>query len=440
MIDCENTMSQAPAYPAMSHPTADPAVNAVAARLVGLDVVDPSRARVLEIGCASGHHLLPLAERWPEAEFTGVDRDANAIALARELASEAGLANVDLIAANFEGWTGWGSYDFIIAHGFFSWVPDEVKLALLRQIAAHLAPTGLAVVSFNVAAGWRLRMPLIAKARAIQQAGEDVELVRALEILRDVCETDSERVIVDDMLAKGAAVLAHDDFAPVCDPFSLVDFSTLAALHGLRWLGEGVPADNLPVGDAEVDTSAFGGDLLAIQHALDESGGRTFRSAMLCRADAPLARKVPTSVISSCFLSLGKQRYEGDLTLQRQLESTAPRDVPAGELIDRHGPQIASRIVEGIYQGAIRARTCPASVRDGVPDRPRMDELRLACARRRMPVVDARHVPCAFLGPHYDFLARFDGSRALKDLLHDHPADLDIHPWLHHLAQRGFFG
>ncbi|MFU8893460.1 MAG: methyltransferase domain-containing protein [Luteolibacter sp.] len=424
----------------MSHPSADPAVNAVAARLVGLAAADPSRARILEFGCGSGHHLLPLAARWPEAEFTGIDHDPDALELARGLAAEAGLANAVFRVGGLEDWAGQGGYDFIIAHGVFSWVPDVVKLALFRQIHAHLAPSGVAVVSFNVAAGWRHRMPLVAKARAIQQAGEDVDLMRALDILRDVCESDAERVIVDDMMAKGAAVLAHDDFASVCDPFSLADFAALAAHHGLRWLGEGVPADNLPVGDACVDAAAFGDDALAIQNALDEAGGRTFRSVLLCRADAAIAEKVSASVVSSCFLSRGPSPYEGDVVLQRALEVCAPRDVLAGELIDRHGPTIASHVVEAIYQGAVAARTHPAEVRSSVPDRPRMDQLRLACARRMLPIVDARHVPCLFPAAHCEFLGMMDGTRGLADLEKDSPRDLDFQPWMLHLAHRGFFG
>ncbi|MFZ9936438.1 MAG: hypothetical protein ACO3JG_05200 [Luteolibacter sp.] len=31
---------------------------------------------MLEIGCTTGHHLLPLAMRWPLAEFTDI-RNAN---------------------------------------------------------------------------------------------------------------------------------------------------------------------------------------------------------------------------------------------------------------------------------------------------------------------------------------------------------------------------
>ncbi len=429
----------------MSHPSADPAVNAVAARLVGLATADPSRARVLELGCGSGHHLLPLAARWPEAEFEGVDRDGAAVELARGLAAEGGLANARFHEGGFEdgGPAEGGEFDFIIAHGVFSWVPDEAKLALLRRIAERLGPRGVAVVSFNVAAGWRRRLPLVEKARAIQAAGGDgVELMRALEILRDVCESDDERLIVDDMRAKGAAVLAHDDFAPVNDPFSLKDFVALAAHHGLRWLGEGVPADNRAEGGAVVDGAAFAGDPVGMHEALDEAGDRTFRSALLCRADAEVAGRVPASAVADCFLSAGPAADGRDAALAGELAAAAPGDAHAGELIQRHGPAMATRIVKALYDGTAAARTHAADVRRAVPEAPRMDGLRLACARRGLPVVDARHRPCEFPRAHLELLAMMDGSRRLDGLsaiARERCPELAFGAWMRHLAQRGFF-
>jgi tRNA G46 methylase TrmB len=49
---------QAEVYPPMSHPSADPAVIAGVARFFGVGVSKVERARILEIGCGTGHHLL----------------------------------------------------------------------------------------------------------------------------------------------------------------------------------------------------------------------------------------------------------------------------------------------------------------------------------------------------------------------------------------------
>ncbi len=255
-------------YPPMSHPSADVAVNAAVARVAGLDATEPAGARILEIGCGEGHHLLSLANRWPGAACVGLDVSTKAIHRARNRAKRAGLANVHFCEARLSEFEPDVPFDFIIAHGFFSWVPDEVKVGLMDFIGKNLTPRGMAVVSFNVAAGWKERMTVVEKARAIMAAGE-VDAMEALAILRTVAASERELFLIDDMLAKGAAVLAHDDFAPVMDAWSLGAFVKLAEAHGLRWIGDSV-------------TGARGDD------AWDNAEGTTFRSELLCRSDAVL--------------------------------------------------------------------------------------------------------------------------------------------------------
>ena len=252
----------------MSHPNADPKVNAEAARAVGVSAADPAGARILEIGCGTGHHLLSLAKRWPEASFTGLDVSARGIARARMLARRAGIGNVrfcEVSVLEFEGEE--KGYDYIIAHGVFSWVEDEVKVGLMGFIAEKLAAGGVAAVSFNVVAGWRARMAVVEKVRAIAVAGETDDMT-ALEVFLAVA-LDEEKEIAEDMLAKGADVLAFDDFAPVMDGWSLGAVVKLAEASGLKWLGDSVSGEK---GSDEGDGAE----------------GRTFRSELFCRADEKL--------------------------------------------------------------------------------------------------------------------------------------------------------
>lgn len=51
----------------------------------------------------------------------------------RELAEIAGLTHMEFHALDLQDFKNSGKqFDCIIAHGFFSWVPDEVKVALLE--------------------------------------------------------------------------------------------------------------------------------------------------------------------------------------------------------------------------------------------------------------------------------------------------------------------
>lgn len=277
----------AEAYPAMSHPSADPAVNAEVARAAGLECEDMSGARILEIGCGTGHHLLSLANRWPESGCVGVDVSTRGISRARRLAREAELENVKFCECSILEFEPEGEFDVIIAHGVFSWVDDEVKLGLMDFIGKKLASRGIAVVSFNVAAGWKKRMAVVEKVRAIQAIG-DVDEMTALAVMKDVAEGD-EREIVDDMLAKGQEVLAFDDFAPVMDAWSLGAVVKLGETSGLRWLGDSMTGER---GD---DTA-------------DAGEGRTFRAELFCRADADLGEgKKPTGGAALHIAPRGKK-------------------------------------------------------------------------------------------------------------------------------------
>ena len=444
-------------YPAMSHPVADPATCVVAARFAGFEPPDPARARVLEIGCATGHHLLPLAMRWPQAEFTGIDANPAAIRFARELANDAGLTgNLDFHACSLADFDAHGkTWDIIIAHGFFSWVPDGVKRDLLAFCARHLATNGLAVVSFNVEAGWRARMQVVRKVRAIQQAGEDIDAICALQLMRSAAQEACESAIIGDMLAKGPSILAFDDFAPLNDPWRLDAFVAEAEAAGLRWLGESNVADNRPPGwtpKDEMAASETRGRLgpVDFHHWMDERAQRTFRSALLCRGDAPVAGKMPTAAVFHLALRPASPEPPAGSGLACRIHAALMEHwptAPHAEFLTAHAPdvpasELAREICQQIIHGRLRARCEPLTIPHSIPARPALDPLRLACARRRLPIVDAWHRPCLFPDEQWPVLQLLDGSLASAELKSQagHIAPhLDFDRWIAHLHERGMF-
>ena len=50
-----------------------------------------------------------------------------------------------------------GEFDYILAHGVLSWVPQEVHDALLELFARRLRPGGLLYVNYNTRPGWNVR-------------------------------------------------------------------------------------------------------------------------------------------------------------------------------------------------------------------------------------------------------------------------------------------
>lgn len=364
----------------MSHPAADVAVNVAVARAAGLDASDPAGSRILEIGCGEGHHLLSLANRWPAAACVGLEVSEKAIHRARSRAKRAGLANTRFCEVRLSEFEPDAPFDSIIAHGFFPHVPDQAKVGLMDFIGKHLTLCGTAVVSFNVAAGWKERMAVVEKARAIMAAGK-VDSMEALAILRTVAEKERELFLIDDMLAKGAAVLAQDDFAPLMDAWSLGAFVKLAEAHGLRWIGDSV-------------TGARGDD------ASDNVAGTTFRSELLCRADAVFGEP---------------------------LEDNGWRPK-----IDFLRPEWASP------DGLSRSRSNWTATT--VPDFPELDAWRMLCVREALPLPDADLKPCVFTFPQLKVMLAMDGSRSVYDLARhskEVAPELDFVPWLKHVAGRG---
>jgi SAM-dependent methyltransferase len=438
-------------YPPMSHPLSDPAISAVAARMSGVGVPHPRGARILEIGCCSGHHLIPLAQRWPESEFVGIDLAESSIQKAREHAAEIGLQNIVFHVADLLDFqAGEGPFDFIIAHGFFSWVPNEVKAALLAFCRKNLSLSGIATVSFNLECGWKARFPVIDKVRAIQQArgGDEIE---ALEILSFITETsDPEAAIIADMIAKGPAILAFDEFGPINDPWPLDRFIGAVGEAGLRWLGESDPGENFPRGLSQESIREIRDcheDALSFQMALDESAGRTFRSGMLCRDDAPMRDPASSSSCLDFSVRVTEEPMEAAAKeLFHAIYSFDPACVPVRQIADampgNQGSAVLRQVLRGIHEGWIRPRIEPVNFTSEPAAFPRLDSFRLRCARQGLPLVDAWHMPCSFPAAHYPILAAMDGSRSYDELAHFSKTrcpELAFERWLRHLAYRGMF-
>ena len=174
---------QAP-YASHAYPQSQPARLAAIAQLYGLDAPAIETARVLEIGCASGGNIIPLAARYPEAHFTGVElsivqAEQGAVRIAR-----LGLGNAAIVRADVAAFApGEKAFDYILCHGVYSWAPQAVRDAILRVIGECLSPEGVAFVSYNVLPGWRpkqvLRDALMSRVSGIADVGAQVAFTRA---------------------------------------------------------------------------------------------------------------------------------------------------------------------------------------------------------------------------------------------------------------------
>src|SRR5437763_13756593 len=85
-------------YPSSPFPYTHPDHLAVVATLLGLSPARADRCRVLELGCAGGGNLIPLAYNYPESTFLGIDLSIEQIRQGEELRAALGLATIELRA------------------------------------------------------------------------------------------------------------------------------------------------------------------------------------------------------------------------------------------------------------------------------------------------------------------------------------------------------
>ncbi|MDA1077264.1 MAG: class I SAM-dependent methyltransferase [Proteobacteria bacterium] len=127
------------------------------AHLCGLKSAPAGSARVLELGCAEGGNIIPMAAGLPDAEFVGIDFSASQIDTGLRLIEKLGLTNCTLTCADIATVKIETEFDYIIAHGVYSWVAEDVRNRLLQICVDCLRPQGVAYISFNTLPGWRLR-------------------------------------------------------------------------------------------------------------------------------------------------------------------------------------------------------------------------------------------------------------------------------------------
>jgi SAM-dependent methyltransferase len=258
------------------------------ATLFGLRPADPAACRLLELGCGDGGNVVPMAYGLPGSSFTGVDLSARAIEHAAELRATLGLANLELRRADLAVPGDLGTFDYIVCHGVYSWVEPHVRDALLATCRAHLAPHGVAYVSYDVYPGGHMREVTRQMLRWHLGDIDDPEerIAQARALLAAVAEAGQPQA--QWALRQSDPALFHDELAEHHEAVLFADFVDHAARHGLAFLAEAdvqeMQAGALPPELAE--------DPIAREQYLDFFKGRMFRQTLLCHAEAE--RRAPT--------------------------------------------------------------------------------------------------------------------------------------------------
>lgn len=235
-------------YPGRAFPQSHPGRMAAQAVLRGLAPPSVETARVLELGCGDGGNLVPMAFGLPRATFLGIDRNVAALARARVLAQALELTNIQLRAGDLESLDQLGTFDYVVAHGVYSWIAPRTREHLLAVAHGALAGDGLLYLSYNTKPGGHLRQVvrelMLFGAREATDAHEIVARARnAVKLVAGAQQPgDVYGAFLDEyltrVLERSDAGLFHDDLETWNDPVYVTEIVNHAARHGLRFLAE----------------------------------------------------------------------------------------------------------------------------------------------------------------------------------------------------------
>ena len=319
-------------YVSIAFPETHPDKLCAMARLFGLEAPEPARARVLELGCGDGTNLLPMAQHAPDARFLGIDLSARHVASAQAAISACRLANAEIRQQDvLEFSASEGKFDYIIAHGIFSWVPEHVRSQLLAICRDNLSENGVAFLSYNTFPGWGMRMALrdmlLFHTQALQDTQAKVQQARALTaLLADAVGTDGGAygLLLQQELARLTSsrddFVRHDLLGDDNQPFYFHEFIQLAASANLQYLSGPILAQmlasNLPPKIQEL-LRKVGNDPIVLEQYMDFVRNQSFRRTLLCHAGVRLNRALTPDLLRRFYYtSLIRKPEAGTLQLQ----------------------------------------------------------------------------------------------------------------------------
>jgi SAM-dependent methyltransferase len=284
----------------------------------GMTPPPPERCRVLELGCASGQNLLAMAVSLPNARFTGIDQSPRQIDAGVAEVEALRLTNVDLRAMDvMDVDRSFGTFDYIIAHGIYSWVPRPVQAKILEICKRNLADNGVAYISYNTYPGWHqrgmVRDMMAYHVRKTPDARVRIDKARAFVDFLIAGQPPESKATYAQIIRDEAKLLCdaadsyffHEHLEEVNEPVYFHEFMQRASAQGLQYVGEARP--HCPLGlfsaTAQAAIRALADDPVRQEQYLDFLRNRTFRWTLLCHQGVALDHQPAPERMAAFWLS-----------------------------------------------------------------------------------------------------------------------------------------
>jgi methyltransferase-like protein/2-polyprenyl-3-methyl-5-hydroxy-6-metoxy-1,4-benzoquinol methylase len=323
-------------YPGHAYSWTHPDHLATMAHIFGFDPVPPDHGRVLEIGCGDGANLIPMAYTLPQSEFLGIDLAGRPIAEGQASILRLGLKNITLRQMDLRDFSEReGAFDYIIAHGFYSWVPTEIRDRLLQVCSTVLSPSGIAFVSYNTYPGYYVRQMLreimLFHVHEAPNRKTKVEQAVALaHLLADaLAKTDESTLFLKNewerTYQRHPGHLCHEDLSEINQPVYFHEFMEHATRYGLQYLAESEPFMMFDAGlpkPVRESLAEIEDNRLLTEQYLDFIRCRRFRQTLLCHQGISLQYPLSSERIRHLRASTSASPLSASVDLNSTADAT----------------------------------------------------------------------------------------------------------------------
>jgi methyltransferase-like protein/SAM-dependent methyltransferase len=459
-------------YASLALPQTHPDRLAAVARIFRLSPRNVAACRVLELGCANGGNLIPMAFNLPGSEFVGIDVSPQQVDQGQAAIRTLGLDNIRIETASIlDVDASWGSFDYIICHGVFSWVEPAVQDRILAICAGQLASDGVAYVSYNTYPGWHLREMVrhMMRYHADQFSDADEQVEQARAMLKFLASASHSAGPYGQLLAEEAdraarapdSYIFHEHLERTNLPLYFHQFMERAERAGLQYLAESAVSEMLtsrfPPEVAET-LARISDDILHLEQYMDFVRNRQFRQTLLCHESAKPRRALTAEILHGLLVSsaaavdpadpdlapgvpiafiIGRQRAEVakpstkaafielmnawpqaiavDALCEIALERAAP--YLTGTSVDDARGAVLEDLFGGVMYGLIELHTQPPPCTNRPSDTPRAHPIAAFQAESGSIVVNAHHRMLDLDAASHAVLRLSNGRRTRREML-----------------------
>ncbi len=296
-------------YAVLSHYFTHPDRLATVGTLFGLEPPAIENCRVLELGCASGGNLIPMAYALPGSQFVGIDLSPAQIEQGQKYIDLLKLSNIRLVCQDLLDFSpDQAPFDYILVHGVFSWIPPLAQEKVFEICRQCLSANGVAYVSYNVLPGWKMEQALREMMLFhIRQESQPPERFRKAVELLDFLANDPSTAGDETYRAYLRKTIQrmrkhadgnyqywiHEYLEEFNTPFYFSEVVEMAGRHALQYLAD----SDLPTmytNDLSDESCRFLEDhahnWVDREQYLDFLRNRMFRRSLFCRQEAALTR------------------------------------------------------------------------------------------------------------------------------------------------------